>query len=306
VGLWLAPAAAFASAVEIDGDVDCPTPDAVHAALPPGQEGRVRAHLERRERELRIEIQELDGDRTLVRTLPVDAPCAALARAAAVIINNGLVELRTGGRPLPVGEAESTASPVVAPVPVTVAGTAPLAGGARTWHLEAGAAAGAQLNGGRFGAEGSVELSFWRGTSSFAGRITIAGGPFTVEPFNGGAAAWMRLPLGVGARWRYLPAGRWFADVHAEFLNALLVIEGRGYINNQRSYGYDPALALGARLGLVLGESRRFHPFVGVTVAGWLRSQLGYVETGPSQRDHDLPRFEVLFRGGLAFESPVP
>jgi hypothetical protein len=239
-----------------------------------------------------VEILNAAGQVLLARELPADAPCPALAEAAAVIVSSALREQPS------VPSSEASAEPArAAPGRTEVAARGT---GARHWAAEVGASLNIQLSGGSVAAGGAAEVSLWPQGSSLAGRLSLAGGSFISTAYAGGEVAWTRLPVGLGLRWRLQPARRVLLDLQPELLNALVVLEGRGYPGSRRGYSYDPGAALGVRLGLGLGSRQTWVPFVAAAMAGWFRSQELVVQSVAGRET--LPRIEIVLRVGVALE----
>jgi hypothetical protein len=167
--------------------------------------------------------------------------------------------------------------------------------------VELGASVMAQLDDAGVAPGGHGELTLWPGASRLGARLSLSGTRMFSRPIAGGEAAWTRVQVGLGPSYRLSLGRRMLLDLQLELVNAVVILEGRGFPTTRRSLGYDPALAAGARLGWRQMRWARgaVVPFVGVAFVGWLRAQELYLDG--SDEELRLPRLDVLLRAGIAF-----
>ena len=163
-------------------------------------------------------------------------------------------------------------------------------------RFDLGAAFVASFVAGAFAPGGTLDLGLAPRGSRWAVRLALMGVSTRDLPLADGRVAWTRVALGLGPRYRISVRTRWLLDLHIEALAALLVANGSGFSQNQQSLNFDPGLGAGARILYRLGVAA---PFVGVSVAGWLREQQVAVSGLPNTGS--IPRVEVLLSAGVAF-----
>lgn len=276
----------------------CPSADAVRAELaallPVEAAGAVeRAELGEVDGALTVGLA-AGGRRVAARTLAVGEDCAARARAAAVVIAAWHQPLgdETGGANASAKEEASAKEKASAKENVSVSVGA-RAGRRVRWAVSAGFTA--SLAGAAFapGATATVLLAGPR--SRFAGRLAVTGLGYRDLALGPGAASWTRASIALGPAYRF-SRGRVALDGHAEALVALLTVRGVGFDTTRQAFDVDPGLGAGARLLVRAGPVT---PFVGVSVAGWLRRQ--QVRVTNTDLAGELPRFEVLLEAGVGF-----
>ena len=148
---------------------------------------------------------------------------------------------------------------------------------------------------------GDVAFSVGRGRWLF--RADLVGFAKRHLPDAIADAKYLRSWLGVGPLLRVRP-GRFLIDAQAQLLIGLVYIDGSATPTRSE---VDVALAGGVRVAVRAGPVA---PFVGVGLAGWLRSFDDVQSVGPSVAGAtgyqlvSIPRLEGLFSVGLAVGSP--
>lgn len=278
---------AAASSIDVEGPTTCPGPvDVVRelGGLGPAQvEGpRRRARLDIVDGGLRVELRDDKGRTLAARRLELGPPCAELATAVAVVLAAWQSELASVVLPLTVGDSAAAAR---------------ARGRSRRRGLgyDVGAAFVSSLAGTDYAPGAEVEATLTAGTERFAGRLALLGTGTRSRPLGPGRLQWTRFALAAGPSFA-VEGRRLLLDLHVEALLGLLVVDGMGFLTNERAFDFDPGVGAGARLALRAGP---LWPFVGIFVAGWLRRQqiavTGITETA------EVPRFELGLSIGVAF-----
>lgn len=163
----------------------------------------------------------------------------------------------------------------------------------RRARFEVAAGFVASLAGPSFAAGAAVEVLVAPRAVNLGVRLAVHATDVREEVLGPGRARWTRAALSVGPVYRFRP-GPFAIDLHAEVLAALLAIEGTGFDTSASAFDFDPGLGAGARAALRLGPAT---PFIGVSLAGWLRKQQGLITGG--NETAEIPRFEVLLSAGV-------
>jgi hypothetical protein len=280
----------------IDAEGDCPTGDAVAAALKPLLQDTRSTSSERvgiRSSEGGLTIQFIDaaGVVTGKRWLAATADCAERARSAAVVIAAQQFQLSDGGA-LP---APDLARPQAMPESIgTIRRTAPPRPSRLAYDMSAAFVSGVASDG-SFAPGASVAALLGEVGGHFAGHLAVSGTGQRTIAVGSGQALWTRLALSLGAAYR-IRSGGWITDVTADAVAALLLVDGKGFALNATTANFDPGLAVGVRAGY---RWRRVMPFVGVGVTGWLRDET--VSANQLVARADLPRLDVLVMAGASF-----
>jgi hypothetical protein len=164
-------------------------------------------------------------------------------------------------------------------------------------RFEVAAGFEASFAGSAFAAGGRVEALIAPTRRNIALRLAVQGTDVRDERLGRGSARWTRASLALGPAYRLRP-GRFAIDFHAEFLAALLAIEGTGFDTSDRAFDFDPGLGGGVRGAIKAGPAT---PYIGVSIAGWLRRQEGRV-SGVTEIA-EIPRFEVMLTAGVGLGS---
>jgi hypothetical protein len=310
VGLLVAAAwSLFATALEVGGDVTCPTPAEVATRLRPllagdafGQAGD-RVRLDREQGVLRVSVVRADGRVRGVRNVDERHDCGELAEAAAVILaswqtqpDEAVSALERAATPAAQNVLNDRASrrEVRTRVPqrsgprfeAGLGAVVGFAGGSPVTGVGLEAAAGPAAGG--LGLHLRAQVASWH-------QLGLAGSSAT--DFQPADVRWRRLPLALGPGWR------WFGETLALEIDlalaaAWLSVEGRGFMNNQRHDALDVGSMAGLRLGW-LGAQRTWQPFVAATGAFWPRRTVAQEQS--SQGSTALPRAELGVALGIAF-----
>jgi hypothetical protein len=277
--------------VRVVGNSQCPTPDAVSAALAKldalaavGADQRIELD----DTGEQLTVRWLDGAARQLHAwpLPRDGSCEELADLAALKVAVWAGRVDAGRvQALPVWPDPTARSPrLVArarPAKVAYAVAAAFLVG---WEPGAAASYG-----------GTADVTLGPRLSRFAARIAISAQSLQYHDITVGRVGWTRPALSLGARLRLSRTAFRF-DLSADVVAALLVLGSDGFGPPTHSYDFDPGLDAGVRFGYRLGSTM---PFVDVRLVGWLRQQTVLV-SGLGTR-YDLPRIDLWMSAGLAF-----
>jgi hypothetical protein len=275
--MFLVPLGAAVALFAVDGSTTCPTPAEVAERLGPlldagGGRRTDQVTLSLINSALVVELRDASGAQRAERRLALDASCADLASAAAIVIaswQSGAPSARPG------------------PVAAALAVSAP----AGALRYDVGASFLTTFNG-DFAWGASVDATLGRLRRRWAGRLGAFGTSLREQRLGSGRGEWTRAAVVAGPRLRF--AGRaWLVDLDADALIALLYVRGAGFSSNQTSFNVDPGLAAGARVGVRVGPVA---PVLSAAVVGWLRPQeLDVVGDRPAS----LPQWELQLAIGF-------
>jgi hypothetical protein len=210
--------------------------------------------------------------------------------AAATVAQPRVVKLALVAAPTVAKSAVVAAPPVAAPAVVRTVNPTPV-------RFEVAAGFLASLAGSAFAAGARAEILVAPARLNLAGRLALQAMDVREEALGRGRARWTRAAVAIGPDYRLRP-GRFVIDFHAEFLAALLVIEGVGFDVGQRAFDFDPGLGGGVRAAIKAGPAT---PYIGASIAGWLRRQEGRVDG--VLESVEIPRFEVFLTAGVGLGS---
>jgi hypothetical protein len=292
--MWLV-LAALTGLFRVEGQTDCPTPDAVGAALAKlggltsaGAGDRIA--LAAGDEGLTVRWLDGAGHERHTWRLPRDGTCQELADAAALVVAVWAGHVDAGRVPSP---QLPEAGPPVEP-------RAQLFASARRSRLAYEVAA-ALLVGWEPGAAasfgGSAVVTLGPRSSRFTARLALSAQSLQRHDIAIGRIGWTRPALSLGAQVRLARAALVF-DLSIDAVAALLVLDGEGFHPTHQSYDFDPGLDVGVRLGYRL---RWVTPFVEARLVGWLRPQTAVLD-GLGSR-FDLPRIDLWMSVGLAFSQ---
>lgn len=301
--MWGMLAALFA-AIEIQATGDCPGAAEVRRRLEPlldagSAEGAsdVATIKQHADGTLVLSLADAAGRSVGERRFDRGGPCADRADTVAVTlaiwqaqlhpeITLRLDRLSPATPPAPAARppAEMAAvRPAPAPTPST-----PMA-------LSLGAAAAGSWQPGSWAPAGRLELGIGRPGSRWRARLAALGLATHTRAVGPGQARWWRAALSLGADLDVVRGPRWALVLGAGALGGVVSISGEGYTTNRTSRSLDAGGELRAR-----GEWRpgRLRPWVGASVAGWLRRQGLDLEGVPVSA---LPRVEPAAALGVDF-----
>jgi hypothetical protein len=278
------------AAIAVRGTARCPTPaevnDALAALSAPGATPATGdwADIAPDGDSVRVRLLQADGTLLAQKRLAAGS-CRQQAETAAVVLAAWASQFHpeiafSFETPPPARSAPASGPPTIVATP------APAPPDRDPLVLAAGAGVLASVQGDSLAPAGAIEArlaaqSGWGGRLAFraTGTHRLALGP--------GDAAWRRVGVSAGVLRRHAWR-RVSAEAGLDVVSGLLFVEGDGYSVARSARSVDVGAEAGARLGLPLG---RIEPWVGVSVCGWLRSQLIEV-AGIPERDR-LPTFDA-------------
>jgi hypothetical protein len=235
------------------------------------------------------------ADATLVgeKTLVAAASCAEMAEAIGVVLAMWELPLHPGLAPTvePTAPAEAIVTPAA-----TLAAVAPTAATATDrFRLETGVGVRAVLPGPVPGL--LIDVAVRHRARGWGGRVLFGGAWWHETLLAGGQVSWARVTGGLGLihGWQ---GDRWFADVQAQGMAAVLVAQGRGYDETRTPVALEPGAGIGLRGGVVVGGVARVWAELGV--AWWpMRRSLRVGGFDPVMVD--VARFEPALTIGGSF-----
>jgi hypothetical protein len=243
-----------------------------------------RASLEPEPGAVRITLTRADGTMVGQKRLQLNASCAEVAEAVAVVIAIWERPLRPGLVPpldpsLSSGGPDATGGNMVedsrqavlgeTSAPVVPENMAPLdrgetdaASSRAAWRFEGGLALQSlfpQLVPGAL-----IEGAARKTSAGWGIRFALGGAWWTEAELGSGHISWTRITGGLGLIHGW--AGpRFFLDLREQFLGAALVATGHGYDQTRTRTVFDPGVDVGIRSGIVLGPLLRAWVDVGLT-----------------------------------------
>lgn len=280
--------AAGAGAIEVAGEINCPTAREVEAKLARllGAEWHER-HPSRRHvvrvdsigDGIRIQMHSKTGELLGERSVPAQGPCEELASAIAVIIAAWEAQLEPAEPPTP---------PVVRPPE-------------QPWSAEMGLGLGLSLTPGppsALAAAGALEASMGTRDHGLGGVLALLASTSREVPLGSGHVNWQRFALALGPRYR-LTSESPRVDLFAVATLALVSVAGAGYSTNSAALGFDVGAGVGVRTTLSQGP---LVPWLKLEGRGWFRRQEAWV-TGIEGLAL-LPNFELQLTAGVAWMPP--
>jgi hypothetical protein len=274
----------------IVSDSDCPSADAVRAALvglrPVGQGPALSVVIRATSQVLVVEI---GPEKTNPRQLAVGPDCAPRATAVALVITTwtGDLPVEAAGTPIlqppmPILQASAGKKPAEV-IPKTDAGQIEIGAGLLA------ATAGGIVPGIR------VEFGRMRRGSGFGLQVDLTVPAAREVAIGSGTTRWTRMAASVGldARWA---RRRFFLDGELGGVAALTYAWGRGYVANQSDWSPTWGLAAGIRAGMPWGRTRLW---LDLRAVKWLREQSVQIDpaTTGTATTADLPSWD--FQGAI-------
>jgi hypothetical protein len=290
-------------AMDLSGETDCPSRDDVARELarlapvaPAAGETdapKTSAEIQRGPGGLSITLRGPDGDLLARRTVAISGSCAELATAAAVVITAWQGDLRPDLGP---GLPEVPIAPQPGPAP-TVIRRADVAAAASARPFEVGAAFLGSAVGRDLAPGLQVDAQAGRSGSGLGLRIaaTVVGAHAIAVGAPPGQSQWSRVGLGLGVRDRFW-LGDLAIDARLGAVAGVVRVEGTGFNQNYTTYGFDPGLDAGIRVGPGTG---RLAPFLEIGAAAW--SGKSAVVLAGMAAERTIPRFELGAAAGIRF-----
>jgi hypothetical protein len=290
--------AVLLSAIEVHAAGDCPAgPDVARKLAPLLDAGSAAvasdvATIERTADGLLVSLNDGAGHSIGQRRFPRAATCGDAAETVAVTLAIWEAQLHPE-----ITLRLDRLSPSVPPLPAVVARVPAQTGPPRdraAIHL--GVAAAGDWQPGSWAPAGRLELAVGRAGGRWRAHFAALGfGRHTLDVAPG-QAIWWRAALSLGADLVAARSARWALVLGGGGLVGVASISGRGYTVDRTSRSVDTGGELGVRSEWGSGLLR---PWVGVSVAAWLRQQtleLQGVATGSA-----LPRVEPTIAAGADF-----
>jgi hypothetical protein len=304
-GLAILIAAAMATdavaTLEITGETNCPTPDAVRSQLQPltprpwPRDAAVTSVVLARDKDRGTDRDSLvvmlfDASHQLLeeRRLALYPGCDERARAVAVVVASWLTALPAAS------PAMVRLPPMPEASPTVVRGTPP-AGSRPGFAVTGAAAALASVVAGGLAPGVMIEAAIAPPDQQWS--VSLAGlleGTHRMS-IGDGQATWWRWGGAVGGGWRPV-RGRIWLELRAAFLLTRLHIAGAGFTNDTGATTWDPGGTVATRLGYAWPRVR---PWLGAWAVGWGGTQNVHL-VGDATRGQ-IPRFQALFGVGATF-----
>ena len=256
-----------------------------------------------------LALEDASGQPIGARTLPRARTCSEQAKAVAVTlaireaqlhpeITLGIDRLASAQPPPPpaprevVGVARAAPPPSAAPSPAAREVTVGLA--ALGDFQSSGWAPGARLDLG-VGPRGD-DAGRWRA------RLAMVGVGHHALDLPPGGVTWWRGFVQLGADYDVARGQRWAAALGAGGLGGVVSIAGTGFPVNRTTRSIDLGVEGRARVEVRLGPKGQVRPWVGATVAMWVRRQsLDVLDVQGTTTDAALPRTEPMVLLGADF-----
>jgi hypothetical protein len=295
--------AATAAPVVIEGAATCPTPTAVAEQLALRSLKQAanldRVRVDNDGDKVRIVLQAHEdtsdtsaGSNVVERLLPAGDSCAALARAAAIVIEVWLTERHPEWNvvPVPAPAPPQQSKPMVATLVAPVeANTSPPARTAFT------ALGGIDAAGDSLAPALTVDAFRWGARYGF-GVGAEARWPRT-RALGTGSATWTRgaLWLGLGRRF---PLKRWQAAADLGAGPGLTYANGSGFASNSTRAGVTPVATLGLRADRDVRGALQLVVALRAIAWPWVQTLAADTAAAPETK---LPRLSLLLAAGLAW-----
>jgi hypothetical protein len=159
-----------------------------------------------------------------------------------------------------------------------------------------GAAAGSDWQPGSWAPAGRLELGLGPADSRWRARLAVVGVGRHALDIAPGQARWWRASLSLGADHDAARGRRWAVVLGGGALVGVASISGAGYAVNRTSRSVDAGGEVRAR---VEWRAKRARPWVGASLAGWLRRQA--LELEGAATSAALPRVEPMVALGSDF-----
>lgn len=299
----LSALAVVPSPVLVQAEGACPAAEEVGAQLGallrPLAVNRESARIETEGALLRIQVLDAQGMVLVERNLPTTGhSCAALARAAAVVIAAWMIDLHP--ELAPPAPSQGPAAPVRATAAPALVLTPPTPGdGSR---IQASAGAGVSVSSDGWTPEGRLQLG-WAAGPRLLLRLSLFGEGRRQVEVDAGSARYGLAALAPGMEWIFWGSGlrgssasAWrlgfTADAHATFIR----VEGQGFARNISSLSLEPRAASGLRLSWRRNGTELW---LAAEARVWIRNQIASVT--PDGTSKSLARWDFGFAVGGAF-----
>jgi hypothetical protein len=291
-------ALALASAIEIQGDAECPSPAAVSAhlrsLLPETATvlAEERVLIQNESEAVTARLVDTQGRIVAEQRIVERGPCDELAEAIAVVVAAWAADLQPGVVPPP----EATPRPVLE---VTASPAEPAPPSISKWTIEVGVGVGVLgvLAANEVVAGAVAEAFIAQNGSPLALRVAAARSAHE-GALAGARFGWSDLLFSAAPAYRIVWRERWLLDVYTGVAANLTTAKGRGYSVDRQSVGISPAGTAGVRLAARFGW---IAPWFGAT--GTTTLQKRAITVAGSVETQELPRTGLWLGVGFAAGS---